>query len=153
MAKERPETKIVVCEPADAPMLTSGAEQPRRADGSPTASHPAWKPHPIQGWSPDFIAKLTADAVAMGLVDRIITVPAVDAMHWSRELARHEGIFVGTSSGGTFAATLRLCEDVPKGSTVLCMLPDTGERYLSTALFADIPAEMTDEELAIAAVT
>src|SRR5271170_3068048 len=74
LAKERPDTKIVVSEPADAPMLTSGDAQPRREDGSATASHPAWKPHPIQGWSPDFIAKLTADAVAMGLVARVITV-------------------------------------------------------------------------------
>jgi cysteine synthase A len=149
LAKERPETKIVVCEPADAPMLTSGGEQPRRDDGTPTASHPAWKPHPIQGWSPDFIPKLTADAVAMGFVHRIITVPAADAMHWSRQLAQREGIFVGTSAGATFAATLTLCADVPKGSTILCMLPDTAERYLSTPLFADISADMTPEEAAL----
>ena len=71
-------------------------------------------------------------------------------MHWSQQLAKREGIFVGTSSGGTFAATLQLCADIPKGSTVLCMLPDTGERYLSTGLFAEIPAEMTPEEIAIA---
>ena len=150
LAKERPETKIVVSEPADAPMLASGEQQPRRDDGSPTASHPAWKPHPIQGWSPDFIAKLAGDAVAMGLVNRVITVANADAMRCSQQLAKHEGIFVGTSSGGTFAAALRLCADIPKGSTVLCMLPDTGERYLSTGLFADIPAEMTPEEIAIA---
>ena len=148
--KELPGTKIVVSEPAEAPMLTSGEAQPRREDGSPTASHPVWKPHPIQGWSPDFVAKLTADAVAMGFVDQVITVPNADAMKWSRELAQKEGIFVGTSSGGTFAAALTLCAGIPKGSTVLCMLPDTGERYLSTALFADIPAEMTPEEVAIA---
>ena len=153
LEKERPETKIIVCEPADAPMLTSAAEQPRRDDGSPTASHPAWKPHPLQGWSPDFIPKLAADAVAMGFVDRVITVPTPEAMHWSRQLAQREGIFVGTSSGGTFAGTLQLCAEVPKGSSVLCMLPDTGERYLSTALFADISADMTEEELAIAGST
>ncbi|MBA3671110.1 MAG: cysteine synthase [Gemmatimonadaceae bacterium] len=150
LASERPETKVVVCEPEDAPMLTSGGEQPRRDDGSNT-SHPAWKPHPLQGWSPDFIPKLAADAVAAGLVDRVITVSGADAMHWSRQLAQKEGIFVGTSSGATFAATLRLCADVPKGSVVLCMLPDTGERYLSTPLFADIPVDMTEEERAIAA--
>ncbi|HVT38297.1 MAG TPA: pyridoxal-phosphate dependent enzyme [Gemmatimonadaceae bacterium] len=149
LAKERPETKIVVCEPADAPMLSSGAEQPRRDDGTPE-SHSAWKPHPIQGWSPDFIPKLTADAVAMGFIHRIITVPAAEAMLCSRQLAQREGIFVGTSAGATFAATLQLCADVPKGSTVLCMLPDTAERYLSTALFADISADMTEEEAAIA---
>lgn len=149
LAAERPEVKIVVCEPADAAMLTSGTEQPRRDDGTP-ASHPAWNPHPLQGWSPDFIPKLAADAVAMGLVSRVVTVPGADAMHWSRELAQKEGIFVGTSSGATFAAALRVCEDAPKGSVVLCMLPDTGERYLSTALFADIPVDMTPEEQEIA---
>src|SRR5690349_21418814 len=66
LAKERPETKIVVCEPADAPMLTSGAEQARNADGSPASAHPAFKPHPMQGWTPDFIPKLTGDAVDTG---------------------------------------------------------------------------------------
>jgi cysteine synthase len=149
--KERPETRVIVCEPADAPMLTSGDTQQRNADGSPAAGHPAWKPHPLQGWSPDFIAKLTGDAVAAGYVDRVITVSNAEAMEWSRKLARQEGIFVGTSSGATFAGTLTLCHDIPKGSTVLCMLPDTGERYLSTPLFADIPAEMTEEEIAIGA--
>jgi cysteine synthase A len=148
--KELPGTKVIVSEPADAPMLTSGEPQPRRDDGTPTASHPVWKPHPIQGWSPDFVAKLTADAVAMGFVDQVITVPNADAMHWSRQLAQKEGIFVGTSSGGTFAAALTLCASIPKGSTVLVMLPDTGERYLSTGLFADIPADMTPEEVALA---
>ncbi len=148
--KERPDTKVIVAEPAEAPLLTSGEAQARRDDGSPAASHPAWKPHPIQGWSPDFIPKLTGDAVAMGFVDRVITVPNADAMRCSQQLAQKEGIFVGTSSGGTFAATLELCKDIPNGSTVLCMLPDTGERYLSTGLFADIAVEMTPEEIAIA---
>ena len=147
---ERPETKIVVSEPADAPMLTSGTKQERNRDGSPASRHPAWKPHPIQGWSPDFIPKLAGDAIEAGHVDRVITVPAPDAMNWSRQLARKEGIFVGVSAGGTFAAALEVCKDAPKGSTVLCMLPDTGERYLSTPLFADIPAEMSEEETAIA---
>ncbi|MEX2151936.1 MAG: cysteine synthase A [Gemmatimonadaceae bacterium] len=150
LVKERPETKIVVCEPAEAPLLTSGAAQERKPDGSPASRHPAWKPHPIQGWSPDFIPKLTGDAVEMKLVHRVITVPNADAMKWSQQLAQKEGIFVGTSSGGTFAAAIQVCEGAPKGSTVLAMLPDTGERYLSTPLFADIPAEMTEEELAIA---
>ncbi len=63
LAKERPETKIVVCEPDDAPMLSSGVEQERNADGSAKSGHPSWKPHPMQGWSPDFIAKLAGDAV------------------------------------------------------------------------------------------
>ena len=153
LAAERPETKIIVCEPAEAPMLTSGKEQPRNPDGSPQSGHPAWNPHPIQGWSPDFIPKLAGDAVAAGLVSRVITIPNADAMHWSRQLACEEGILVGTSSGGTFAGAIKLAAEVPKGTTILAMLPDTGERYLSTGLFADIPADMNDEELAIARST
>jgi cysteine synthase A len=149
LAKERPETKIVLAEPADAPMVSSGAKQARNADGSPAARNPSWKPHPIQGWSPDFIPKLTADAIEAGNVDQVITIAGADAMKTSHELAKKEGIFVGTSSGATFAAALQVCREAEKGSTVLCMLPDTGERYLSTPLFADVPADMTDEEKAI----
>jgi cysteine synthase A len=148
--KERPETKIVVAEPSDAPLVASGTKQQYNADGSPASRHPAWKPHPIQGWSPDFIAKLASDAIDAGLVDEVIGVSGPDAMKCARELAQKEGIFVGTSSGATFAAALQVCKEAPKGSTILCMLPDTGERYLSTPLFADIPADMTDEERAIA---
>jgi len=149
LAKARPETKIVLSEPADAPMVSSGAPQERNADGTPAARHPAWKPHPIQGWSPDFIPKLTGDAVDAGAVDRVITVSAPDAMRWSKELARQEGIFVGISAGGTFAAAMQVAEGAPKGSVILCMLPDTGERYLTTPLFADIPVDMTEDEVAI----
>ena len=148
LEKERPETQIVVCEPAEAPLLSSGTEQQRNPDGSPAAGHPAFNPHPIQGWSPDFIPKLTGDG--MKYVDRVITVPAPEAMQRSKELARKEGIFVGVSAGGTFAGALKVCAEAPNGSTVLCMLPDTGERYLSTPLFADIPADMTEEEQTIA---
>jgi cysteine synthase A len=149
LAKERPDTKIVVCEPADAPMLTSGADQERRPDGSAAKSHPAWKPHPMQGWTPDFIPKLTADAVGTGVIERVLTIANQDAMHWSRQLARQEGVFVGITAGGTFAGALQVCRDAPPGSVVLCMLPDTGERYLSTPLFGDIAADMDDEELQI----
>jgi len=150
LEKERPETKIIVAEPAEAPMLTSGTEQQRNGDGSPAAGHPAWNPHPIQGWSPDFIPKLTGDAIAAKYVDRIITIPAPEAIQWSKKLAQQEGIFVGVSAGGTVGAAMKVCADAPNGSTVLAMLPDTGERYLSTGLFADIPADMTEEEQAIA---
>jgi cysteine synthase A len=149
LAKARPETKIVVCEPDDAPMLSSGIEQQRNPDGSAATSHPAWKPHPLQGWSPDFIPKLTADAVETNVISQLIRIPNPEAMQWSRELARKEGIFVGISSGATFAAALRVADQAPKGSTILCMLPDTGERYLSTPLFADVSVDMTEEELQI----
>jgi cysteine synthase A len=149
--KERPETKIVLSEPADAAMVTSKTPQERNPDGSAAARHPAWKPHPIQGWSPDFIPKLTGDALEMKLVDRVITIPGPQAMQSSKQLAQKEGIFVGVSAGATFAAGLEIAAEAPKGTTILCMLPDTGERYLSTPLFADILAEMNEEESKIAA--
>jgi len=153
LAAEKPETKIVVCEPEDAPMLTSGTAQERNADDTPAASHPSFKPHPLQGWSPDFIPKLTSDAVDTGIIDRVLTIPGPEAIHWSQQLAKQEGIFVGISAGGTFAGALKVCEDAPEDSTVLCMLPDTGERYLSTPLFGDIPVEMTDDEQEISLST
>jgi cysteine synthase A len=152
LAKERPETKIVVSEPDDAAMLSSGIEQARNPDGSPAATHPAWKPHPLQGWSPDFIAKLVGD-VDTKRISQTLRIPNAEAMRWSRELARKEGIFVGITSGATFSAALRVAAEAPKGSTILCMLPDTGERYLSTPLFADIPIDMTAEEQEIARST
>ncbi|HEY8833880.1 MAG TPA: cysteine synthase A [Gemmatimonadaceae bacterium] len=149
--KERPDTKIVLAEPEDAALVTSKTPQERNPDGSAAARHPAWKPHPIQGWSPDFIPKLTGDALEMKLVDRVITVPGPRAMQTSRQLAQKEGIFVGVSAGATFAAGLEIAKEAPKGTTILCMLPDTGERYLTTPLFADILAEMNEEEQKIAA--
>jgi cysteine synthase A len=153
LAKERPDTKIVVCEPDDAPMLSSGIEQQRNPDGSAAAGHPVWKPHPLQGWSPDFIAKLTADAVKTNVISQVIRIPNADAMRCSQDLARMEGIFVGITSGATFAAALRVSSEASKGSTILCMLPDTGERYLSTPLFADVSVDMTEEELQISRST
>jgi cysteine synthase len=153
LAKERPETKIVVCEPQDAPLLGSGAEQARNPDGSPASAHPAFKPHPMQGWTPDFIPKLTGDAVDTRVISRIIPISNADALRYSRELAQKEGIFVGITAGATFAGALKVCAEAPKGATVLCMLPDTGERYLSTPLFADVPADMSDDELKISRST
>jgi cysteine synthase A len=149
LARKRPRTRIVVCEPDDAALLSSRVRQHRRADGSPEGGHPAFKSHPIQGWTPDFIPKLADDAVAAGMVHKILRVKAADALRLSRELARKEGIFVGISAGATFAGALRVCAEAPHGATILCMLPDTGERYLSTPLFADIRDEMSAEETAI----
>jgi cysteine synthase A len=107
----------------------------------------------MQGWTPDFIPKLTADAVDMDVIHRIIPIPNADALRRSRDLAQKEGIFVGITAGATFAGALSICAEAPKGATVLCMLPDTGERYLSTPLFADIPADMNEEEIAISRST
>lgn len=144
----RPDTKIVAAEPDNSPMLGSGIGQPYPHGGVPV-SHPAFRPHPIQGTSPDFIAQLTDDAVAAGLVDRVVPVNGGEALRLSRELALKEGIFAGISSGAALAAALRIAKDAQEGSTILCMLPDTGERYLSTPLFEDVSAEMSVEEEAI----
>ena len=148
LSKEMPETRIVVCEPADAPLLESGQPQARHADGSPAAGHPAWKPHPMQGWTPDFIPKITGD-VDLGHVHKILAINNADALRCSQDLAKREGIFVGITSGATFAGALAIAREAPNGSNILAMLPDTGERYLSTPLFADIPADMTEAEIAI----
>jgi cysteine synthase A len=150
LAKERPETKIVVCEPDDAPMVSSGIPQARNPDGSAAAGHPAWKPHPQQGWSPDFIAKLVGDAVDSKAISQFLRIPNAEAMRCSKDLARQEGIFVGITSGATFSGALKVCAQAAQGSTILCMLPDTGERYLSTPLFADVAVDMTPEEVEIA---
>jgi cysteine synthase A len=153
LRKEMPNTKIVVCEPDEAAMLSSGAPQKRREDGSAAEPHPAFKPHPMQGWTPDFIPKITGDAVEAHLFDQIVRIPNAEAMKYSKELARKEGIFVGITAGGTMAGALKIAAEAPKGSTILAMLPDTGERYLSTPLFADVPSDMTEEEQAISRST
>jgi len=149
LAKERPDTKIVLCEPADAPMLTTHTPQERNPDGSPAKANPAFKPHPMQGWSPDFIPKLTGDAVDSGAISRIITIAGADAMKCAKALAQQEGIFVGITAGATFAGALEVCKGAKPGDTVLAMLPDTGERYLSTPLFADVGTDMNEDELKI----
>jgi cysteine synthase A len=153
LERERPETKIILCEPEDAQLLGSKLVQARKPDGTPAAAHPSFKPHPMQGWTPDFIPKLTADAVDMNLIDRILPISGPEAIRCSKELAAKEGIFVGITSGGTFAGALKVAAEADKGATILCMLPDTGERYLSTPLFADVPADMTEEELSISRST
>jgi len=149
LAKERPDTKIVLCEPADAPMLSTKSPQERNPDGSPAKPNTAFKPHPMQGWSPDFIPKITGDAVDMGVINKIITIANADAMKYSKALAQQEGIFVGITAGATFAGALEVAKTAAPGSTILAMLPDTGERYLSTPLFGDVGADMNEDELKI----
>ncbi len=85
----------------------------------------------------------------MKAIDRILTIAGPDAMKCAKALAQQEGIFVGITAGATFAGALKVAEEAAPGSTILCMLPDTGERYLSTPLFGDIGADMSEEELAI----
>lgn len=124
----RPEVKIIATEPAGASLL-GGAE---------------WKPHKIQGWTPDFLP----DVLNRELHDELLPVSDDDAKATARRLAREEGIFVGLSAGGTVAAALQVAHRAKPGSVILAMLPDTGERYLSTFLFDDINEGSDDEWLA-----
>jgi cysteine synthase A len=153
LREHSPSTRIIVCEPENSPMLGSGLGQPRAADGSPAASHPAFRPHAVQGWAPDFIPKLTEDAVAAGLVDEVVPINGLQALQLARDLATQEGILAGISGGATLAGALAVAGRLPQGATVLCMVPDTGERYLSTPLFADVPTDMSAEELDISRST
>jgi cysteine synthase A len=117
----RPETKIVAIEPAGAPILEKGEA--------------AWAPHKIQGWTPDFVPSVLDRSV----IDDLITVTDDDAIQTARALGAKEGIFCGISAGGTFAGARAIAEKAPAGSVLLAMLPDTGERYLSTVLFEGVP--------------
>ena len=152
LAKERPDTKIVVCEPADAPMLTSRHRK--------SATRTARRPRPIprssrircRAGAPTSSRSSPAMRVDTDAINRIIPIAGADAMRCSKALAQKEGIFVGITAGATFAGALESPRAAP-GSTVLAMLPDTGERYLSTPLFADIPADMNEDELKISTST
>jgi len=150
---KRPDVKIVLAEPLDAGLLVSGIATERNADGSPAGTHPAFKPHPIQGWTPDFIPKVLEDAPMATLMEELISVPGPDAIATAKALAAKEGLLTGISGGATFYAALETAKKAPEGSVILAMLPDTGERYLSTPLFADIEAEMNEAELEIAKST
>ncbi|HRG15142.1 MAG TPA: cysteine synthase A [Pseudomonadota bacterium] len=124
----RPEVRITATEPAGASLLAGNA----------------WAPHKIQGWTPDFVPQVLNKAVA----DQILPVDDVLARDTSRRLAAEEGIFVGISAGGTAAAALKVAESAAPGSVILAMLPDTGERYLSTILFEGVNEGSDDEWLA-----
>ena len=128
----RPDTKIIATEPAAASLL-AGDE---------------WKPHKIQGWTPDFIP----DVLNREVYDELVPVTDEESKNMALRLAREEGIFVGLSAGGTLAAALRTAEKAEPGAVILAMLPDTGERYLSTYLFEEIPEGSDDDWLASLAV-
>ncbi len=153
LRRERPETKIVLSEPANAQLLGSGHVQARNADHSPAESHPAFEPHPIQGWTPDFIPHVLQEAVDDRLYDELVPVAGPDGIAWAQKLARSEGILTGVSGGSTFAAAMKIAERASLGTVILCMLPDTGERYMSTPLFEAIPEEMTEEEVGLSRST
>jgi cysteine synthase A len=148
-----PAIRVVAAEPDNAQVLGSAIPQARNDDGSPAESHPSFRPHLMQGWSPDFVSRLTEDAVAEGLIDEIVPVAGQEALRCARALAVQEGIFAGTSSGATLAAALTIARRSAPGTNIVCMLPDTGERYLSTPLFEHIGEEMNAEEIAISRST
>jgi len=149
LKQDSPGTKVVVPEPDNSPVLASGIPQPRDGEGAPSASHPNFRPHAMQGWAPDFISHLTESAVSARLVDELVPVNGDYAMSLTRSLATQEGIFCGISGGATLAAALEIARRSEPGSNIVCMLPDTGERYLSTPLFAGIAEDMSDEEVEI----
>ncbi len=124
----RPNIQIIGVEPEKAALL-SGEE---------------WSPHKIQGWTPDFIPEVLDPSV----IDKLVTVTDKESMQVARDLATHEGIFCGISCGATMAGALKIAEDAPNGSTFCVMLPDTGERYLSTPLFDEISEDSDDDWLA-----
>ena len=153
LKEKSPHTQIIVCEPDNSPVLASGIAQPRHSDGSQSASHPRSRPHLMQGWTPDFIPKLVEQVTESDRIDGFVMIDGQEALRCARELARQEGIFVGISAGATFSGALQVAQVAPRGANLLCMLPDTGERYLSTPLFDDVDVEMTEEEIKISKST
>eukprot|EP00435_Cladocopium_sp_Y103_P028571 s1700_g7.t1 len=130
LKEKRPGIKICLGEPADAPLVSSGTKSEHNDDGSATGSHPAFKPHPIQGWTPDFIPIITEKGIASTGYDEYVPIP-----------------------GASMYAAVEMAKKAPEGSVLVAMLADTGERYLSTPLFASISADMNEEELEISKST
>lgn len=153
LRRESPDTKIILTEPANAQLVASGTPQEREADGSPAGSHPAFEPHPIQGWTPDFIPDVLQEGLDAGAYDELLPVAGADGMEWARKLAAKEGILTGVSGGSTLAVAMAVAQKAAPGSVILAMLPDTGERYMTTPLFEAIAEDMNEEELAISTST
>ncbi len=149
LRRERPDVKLILSEPSNAQLVASGTPQERTREHEPAAGHPAFEPHPIQGWTPDFIPWVLQEALDESYVDELVPVAGPEGIAWSRKLAQREGIFTGVSGGATLAVAMEIAERAPSGSVILAMLPDTGERYLSTPLFEDIGAEMDASEIEV----
>ncbi len=147
LRRKLPNTKLILTEPDVAPLLESGTKQVRNDDGSAAKSHPAWNPHPIQGWTTDFIPLVLQESIDNKYYDELIPVSGDDGLYWSHELAKKEGIITGVSGGSTFAIAVEVAKKAKKHSNILCMLPDTAERYMSSVLFDSIDLEMNKEEL------
>jgi cysteine synthase len=153
MRKERPETRIVLAEPSNAQLVGSQVPQQRSKDGGPTGSHPHFEPHPIQGWTPDFIPQVLQECIDESGFDELVPVAGPEGIAWAKKLAQREGILTGISGGASFAVAMGIAERAAPGSVILVMLPDTGERYLTTPLFADIAEDMDEDEIALSQST
>ena len=153
LRNERPETRIILTEPANAALVGSGTPQARGAGGAPAESHPAFTPHPIQGWTPDFIPLVLQEALDNGGYDDLIPVAGADGIAWARKLAAREGILTGISGGASFAVAMKIAQQAAPGTVILAMLPDTGERYLTTPLFEGIPEDMDADEMVLSLST
>jgi cysteine synthase A len=153
LRKQRPDTKIILSEPANAQLVGSGEAQERNAEGEPSVGHGAFEPHPIQGWTPDFIPLVLQESIDNGYFDELIPIAGDAAMQYSRKLAQSEGIFTGVSGGASFGVAMEIAEKAEPGSVILCMLPDTGERYMSAPLFEAIEENMTKEEIELSLST
>jgi len=149
LSKERPEVNIVLSEPANAQLVGSGHAQERNSDREPAVSHPAFEPHPVQGWTPDFIPAVLQEAIDDNYYNDLIPIAGPDGVAWAKKLAQNEGILTGISGGATFAVAIEIAEKSEAGTVILCMLPDTGERYMTTPLFEDIAEDMDANEVAI----
>ena len=146
LRKHSPKTKLIISEPENAQLIQSLKKQNRNSDGSPSSSHEAWNPHPIQGWTPDFIPLVLQESIDNNYFDENVPVSGDEGIYWSNQLASKEGIMTGISGGSTFAVALKIAQKAPDASNILCMLADTAERYLSSPLFNDIDSEMSENE-------
>lgn len=129
------------------------AAQKRGADGAPSASHPNFDPHPIQGRTPDFVPGVLQECLDTGGYDELNPVAGAVGIAWPKKLARREGIMTGISGGATFAVARQVADRAEPGAVILAMLPDTSGCYMTTPLFADIPEDMGAEELALSLST
>ena len=149
----RPETKIILTEPANATLIGSGIDQQRGENGAPASSHPAFAPHPIQGWTPDFIPLVLQETLDDKNYDELIPIAGGVGVEWAHKLAQKEGIMTGISGGASFAVAMKVAAKAAPGSVILCMMPDTAERYMTTPLFDAIAEDMDAEESALSQST
>ena len=149
----RPETKIILTEPANAALIGSGVDQQRGENGAPASSHPAFEPHPIQGWTPDFIPLVLQETLDDKNYDALIPIAGGEGVEWAHKLAQKEGIMTGISGGASFAVAMKVAAKAAPESVILCMMPDTAERYMTTPLFDAIAEDMDAEESALSQST